>query len=44
MLSITDRDYGTPASKNEALVELEIDGRAVTVPAGTSVLRAAAEA
>src|SRR5579875_241380 len=42
MLSITDTDYGTPARRSEKLVSLEIDGRAVTVPAGTSVLRAAA--
>ncbi len=36
-------DFGTPASKSEALVTLTIDGRDVTVPAGTSVMRAAAE-
>ncbi|WP_297780946.1 formate dehydrogenase subunit alpha [uncultured Roseovarius sp.] len=38
-----DRDMGTPA-KQGAPVTLEIDGMAVTVPEGTSVLRAAAEA
>ncbi|ARE85393.1 NAD-dependent formate dehydrogenase, alpha subunit [Roseovarius sp. TM1035] len=38
-----DRDMGTPA-KVGAPVTLEIDGVAVTVPEGTSVLRAAAEA
>ncbi|MBZ0153393.1 MAG: formate dehydrogenase subunit alpha [Planctomycetes bacterium] len=37
-------DLGTPARCGAQLVTLEIDGRAVTVPAGTSVLRAAAEA
>src|SRR5688500_14399685 len=36
-------DFGTPEVKSEELVSLTIDGRAVTVPAGTSVMRAAAE-
>ena len=36
-------DFGTPASKSETLVTLTIDGRDVTVPTGTSVMRAAAE-
>jgi formate dehydrogenase major subunit len=36
-------DFGTPASRAEEQVSLTIDGRAVTVPAGTSVMRAAAE-
>ena len=36
-------DYGTPASKSQTLVTLEIDGMAVRVPAGTSVMRAAME-
>lgn len=36
-------DFGTPPSLASTLVTLEIDGRAVTVPAGTSVLRAASE-
>ncbi|MDT6960732.1 MULTISPECIES: formate dehydrogenase subunit alpha [unclassified Cupriavidus] len=39
-----DFDYGTPAIDNDLQVTLEIDGVAVTVPAGTSVMRAAAEA
>ena len=39
-----NKDYGTPASLSETLITLEIDGVAVTVPEGTSVLRAAAEA
>jgi formate dehydrogenase major subunit len=39
-----ETDYGTPPSISETLVTLEIDGKPVTVPAGTSVMRAAAEA
>ncbi|NYT35691.1 formate dehydrogenase subunit alpha [Allopusillimonas soli] len=39
-----DRDFGTPASTSTQLVTLTIDGEEITVPAGTSVLRAAAEA
>jgi formate dehydrogenase major subunit len=39
-----DTDYGTPARHADVDVTLEIDGQAVTVPAGTSVMRAAAEA
>jgi len=37
-----DRDLGTPSSSSAILVTLDIDGIAVTVPQGTSVLRAAA--
>jgi formate dehydrogenase major subunit len=37
-----EKDYGTPASASTELVNLEIDGFKVTVPAGTSVMRAAA--
>ena len=37
-------DHGTPARRSETLVTLEIDGKPVTVPAGTSLMRAAAEA
>lgn len=40
----TEIDYGTPASAATETVSLQIDGRKVTVKAGTSVLRAAAEA
>ncbi|HEY3325848.1 MAG TPA: formate dehydrogenase subunit alpha [Novimethylophilus sp.] len=36
-------DYGTPARVSEKLVTLEIDGIEVTVPEGTSLMRAAAE-
>ena len=35
---------GTPAVPGEPTVEVEIDGVAVTVPEGTSIMRAAAEA
>ena len=36
------QDFGTPASEASQLVTLEIDGFKVTVPAGTSIMRAAA--
>jgi len=36
-------DFGTPASQSDRLVKLTIDGREVTVPEGTTVMRAAAE-
>ena len=36
-------DFGTPEAQSETIVTLTIDGRAVSVPLGTSVLRAAAE-
>ena len=39
-----DFDYGTPAIDTDIMVTLEIDGVSVTVPAGTSVMRASAEA
>ncbi|HUN58039.1 MAG TPA: formate dehydrogenase subunit alpha [Candidatus Binataceae bacterium] len=42
MLAIDDKDYGTPARESATTVTLEIDGREVTVSAGTSVMRAAA--
>ena len=41
---IQEIDFGTPASKAAENVTLTIDGRNVTVPAGTSVMRAAMEA
>jgi formate dehydrogenase major subunit len=44
VLSITDNDYGTPSETSTRTVELEIDGKPVSVPAGTSVMRAAAMA
>ncbi|WP_029921682.1 formate dehydrogenase subunit alpha [Nevskia soli] len=42
MLSIVEKDYGTPGRPEEKLVTLTIDGRQVSVPEGTSVMRAAA--
>jgi formate dehydrogenase major subunit len=38
-----EQDYGTPAITATESVSLSIDGMTVTVPAGTSVMRAAAE-
>ena len=43
MTLIREIDYGTPASRAEAMVTLTIDGETVTVPAGASVMRAAME-
>jgi formate dehydrogenase major subunit len=37
-----EHDLGTPAVDTEATVSLEVDGLPVTVPAGTSVMRASA--
>ncbi len=42
MLAIDDKDYGTPAKDSDRMATLEIDGRQVKVPAGTSLMRAAA--
>ncbi|WP_066342045.1 formate dehydrogenase subunit alpha [Azohydromonas lata] len=44
MLPHDDVDYGTPKRASDQQVTLEIDGQAVTVPAGTSLMRAAIEA
>jgi formate dehydrogenase major subunit len=44
MYSVKELDPGTPQRVSDKLVTLEIDGVAVTVPWGTSVMRAAAEA
>jgi formate dehydrogenase major subunit len=43
MTLIKETDYGTPRTKSETLVTLEIDGLSVTVPEGTSIMRAAME-
>jgi formate dehydrogenase major subunit len=43
MALIKETDYGTPASKSEKTVTLTIDGMEVTVPEGTSIMRAAME-
>ena len=43
MLSIAEKDFGTPSpAPSTQLVTLSIDGFEVSVPAGTSVMRAAA--
>src|ERR1700733_9792725 len=44
MSLIQEIDFGTPRSKSEAMVTLTIDGQSVTVPEGTSIMRAAMEA
>jgi formate dehydrogenase major subunit len=38
---LKETDYGTPKRESEKEVTLEIDGESVTVPAGTSLMRAA---
>ncbi len=43
MSLVHETDYGTPRSKAPKTVTLTIDGRAVTVPEGTSIMRAAME-
>ncbi|MFG1419486.1 formate dehydrogenase subunit alpha [Xanthobacter sp. V0B-10] len=43
MSLINEIDYGTPASTAEKLVTLTIDGMRVSVPEGTSIMRAAME-
>src|SRR5579863_7866010 len=43
MTLIHETDFGTPASKSEQQVTLTIDGQQITVPAGTSIMRAAME-
>ena len=44
MSLVNEIDYGTPASPSTEIVTLTIDGRVVTVPAGTSIMRAAMDA
>ena len=41
---LKELDYGTPRRESEQEVTLEIDGEMVTVPAGTSLMRAAVDA
>jgi formate dehydrogenase major subunit len=41
---IQEIDYGTPASKAEKQITLTVDGFTVTVPEGTSIMRASMEA
>ena len=42
MYAIDHEDLGTPASRASESVTVRIDGLPVTVPAGTSIMRAAA--
>ena len=44
MTMIFEPDFGTPVSEKLELVSLEIDGQLITVPAETSIMRAALEA
>jgi formate dehydrogenase major subunit len=44
MALIREIDYGTPKRTSATAVTLEVDGKSITVPAGTSLMRAAAEA
>ncbi|QEN89190.1 formate dehydrogenase subunit alpha [Labrys sp. KNU-23] len=43
MSLVHEVDYGTPLSKSEKMVTLTIDGQEITVPEGTSIMRAAME-
>src|SRR6266851_3659899 len=44
MSLVLETDFGTPRSKSENMVTLTIDGKQITVPEGTSIMRAAMEA
>jgi formate dehydrogenase major subunit len=44
MLSIVEIDRGTPAVSAATTVSLQIDGKTLSVPTGTSIMRAAAQA
>ncbi|MFE6549522.1 formate dehydrogenase subunit alpha [Streptomyces sp. NPDC057746] len=44
MTLLKEPDFGTPERPGEATVTVEVDGLPVTVPEGTSVMRAAAQA
>src|SRR5579863_9622278 len=41
---VKEIDYGTPRSRAEKSVTLSIDGKSLSVPEGTSIMRAAMEA
>src|SRR6478752_9813760 len=43
MSLIRETDFGTPRSKSETMVTLTIDGQSISVPEGTSIMRAAME-
>jgi formate dehydrogenase major subunit len=38
---LKEKDFGTPAASSDRMVQIEIDGFAVSVPEGTSIMRAA---
>ena len=42
MSVLKNKDFGTPSPQTEVMVTLTIDGQSVSVPEGTSVMRAAA--
>jgi formate dehydrogenase major subunit len=44
MARLIEMDYGTPPARSDTAVTLTIDGREVSVPEGTLILRAAREA
>ena len=44
MTLVKEIDFGTPQSRSTKTVTLTIDGNAITVPEGTSIMRAAMEA
>src|ERR1700750_3100908 len=44
MSLIQETDFGTPRSKSQTMVTLTIDGQQISVPEGTSIMRAAMEA
>src|SRR5690606_6884500 len=44
MSLISEIDFGTPASRSDRMVTLTIDGNEITVPEGTSIMRASMEA
>src|SRR4030081_2987539 len=44
MSLIQEIDFGTPRSKSQTMVTLTIDGQPISVPEGTSIMRAAMEA
>ncbi|HCK85098.1 MAG TPA: formate dehydrogenase subunit alpha [Hyphomonadaceae bacterium] len=44
MTLVHEGDFGTPRAKSKTEVAIEIDGRAISVPEGTSIMRAAREA
>ncbi len=44
MSLIQETDFGTPRARSGIMVTLTIDGQSITVPEGTSIMRAAMEA